>query len=290
MRTITIDKERCIECEACVDICVRSIYEATENGIVVNDPSRCIFCGHCVAMCPEDAIELPVVNMEEFEPAPEKDALPPAEQLMDLFRARRSVRSYLDRPVEREKIEMIIEAGRFAPTGGNLQPLRFSVVENAESLQKIKSLMGNMMLKQAEQGEKMLKGKIEKGEPLTPAEQVQHNYVSSMRNMVNSTESGKDRLLWGAPVMISVYTPAGVQDSGINAGLAGMQMSLVAEALGLGNCFIGFVVGAANAVPEIKQLMKIPVDSRVFLSLILGYTDLEFLRVVSRKPARITWA
>jgi len=290
MRTITIDQDRCVLCEACVDICVRSIYEATDDGIIANDPSRCIFCGHCVAICPEDVIQLPVVNMEEFEPAPEKDMLPPADQLMALFRSRRSIRRYLNHPVEREKIEMIIEAGRFAPTGGNLQPFRFSVVQNPESLKSIKHLMGEMLVRQAGQTDKMLEEKIRQGKPLTPAEQIQQNYAGSMQAMVDSTRSGVDKMLWGAPAMISVYTNPGVGDSGVNAGLAGMQMSLMAEALGLGNCFIGFVVGAANAVPEIKNIMKIPVDSTVFLSLIVGYSDLEFHKVVSRKPARISWA
>ena len=289
MRIITIDQDRCVSCEACVGICVRSIYEVTDEGIMANDPSRCIFCGHCVAICPEDAIQLPVVNMEEFEPAPEKDALPPADQLMELFRSRRSIRSYTDRPVEKEKIAKIIEAGRFAPTGGNLQPFRFSVVENSESLQTIKNLMGEMLLKQASQTEKMLEEKTKSGESLTTAEQIQKNYVESTRNMVGSTQAGEDKMLWGAPVMISVYTNPGVGDSGINAGLTGMQMSLMAEALGLGNCFIGFVVGAANAVPEIKSIMNIPADSTVFLSLIVGYSDLEYHKVVSRKGARITW-
>jgi nitroreductase/NAD-dependent dihydropyrimidine dehydrogenase PreA subunit len=290
MRTIEIDKDRCVQCESCVDICVRTIYEAIEEGIKANDPSRCIFCGHCVAICPEDAIQLPVVNMKEFEPVPEKNILPSADPLMALFRSRRSIRKYSNQPVEKEKIEMIIEAGRFAPTGGNLQPFRFSVVQNPEALQSIKRLMGEMLIRQSGQTNKTLEEKIKKGESLTPAEQIQLNYAESMRNMVASTQKGKDKMLWGAPVLISVYTNPGVGDSGVNAGLAGMQMSLMAEALGLGNCFIGFVVGAANAIPEIKHLMKIPLESTVFLSLIVGYSDLEFHKVVSRKPARITWA
>ena len=50
---------------------------------------------------------------------------------MDAFEAivtRRSIRKYKDIPVEVEKIGMCIEAGRQAPTAGNLQPFKFIIV------------------------------------------------------------------------------------------------------------------------------------------------------------------
>jgi len=54
---------------------------------------------------------------------------------MDVFEAiqeRRSIRSYTDKPVEREKIEKILEAGRLAPSARNSEPWHFIVVTNAE--------------------------------------------------------------------------------------------------------------------------------------------------------------
>ncbi len=289
MRVISINQDRCCLCEECVDICVRSIYELKDDQITADDPSQCIFCGHCVAICPEDAILLPVVNMDEFEKAPPRENLPSPGQLMDLFRFRRSTRQYLDRPVEKEKIEMIIEAGRFAPTGGNLQPFRFSVVQDAAKLQSIKDLICKSMLVKTDQDEKILGEKIKKGEAFTSSEQAQYSYISSMRRMVQHTMDGADKILWGAPVLISAYAPSDFTESAVNAGLTGMQMSLMAESLGLGNCFIGFVVMAANSTPEIKQIMKIPESSSLVVALIVGYTNLQFNKIVSRKSARTAW-
>jgi nitroreductase len=54
---------------------------------------------------------------------------------MDVFEAiqeRRSIRTYTDKPVEREKIEKILEAGRLAPSARNSEPWHFIVVTNAE--------------------------------------------------------------------------------------------------------------------------------------------------------------
>ena len=44
------------------------------------------------------------------------------------IRERRSVRRYTDSPVEKERIEEVLEAGRWAPSGLNNQPWRFLVL------------------------------------------------------------------------------------------------------------------------------------------------------------------
>ena len=51
--------------------------------------------------------------------------------VIDVIRKRRSVRSYTDRPVERDKIERLLEAARLAPSAGNRQEWRFLVVTDA---------------------------------------------------------------------------------------------------------------------------------------------------------------
>lgn len=56
---------------------------------------------------------------------------------LELVKTRYAVRSYTGRPVEVDKLEKILEAGRMAPTGGNLQPQRLVVVQQPEGLQKL---------------------------------------------------------------------------------------------------------------------------------------------------------
>ena len=52
--------------------------------------------------------------------------------LLDLLRHRKSVRDFLDRPVEREKIMMCIEAARLAPSACNSQPWKFIVADDRQ--------------------------------------------------------------------------------------------------------------------------------------------------------------
>jgi nitroreductase len=63
---------------------------------------------------------------------------------MELFvaiRTRRSIRKYRGDPVPRALVEQVLEAGRWAATGGNRQPWQFCVVTNAARRAEL-SVMG----------------------------------------------------------------------------------------------------------------------------------------------------
>lgn len=58
----------------------------------------------------------------------------------DLIRRRESVRSYdPDRPVAREILERIIDAGRLAPSAANRQPWKFLVISSGPMLDKVRA-------------------------------------------------------------------------------------------------------------------------------------------------------
>jgi nitroreductase len=55
----------------------------------------------------------------------------------DAIRARRNVRSYADRPIAREDLDRILEAGRRTPSSINEQPWDFVVVTDRERLKEL---------------------------------------------------------------------------------------------------------------------------------------------------------
>jgi nitroreductase len=57
--------------------------------------------------------------------------------LMQAIRARRSIRAFLDRPVEEEKLLAVLEAGRLAPSARNMQDWKFIVVKDAATRQRL---------------------------------------------------------------------------------------------------------------------------------------------------------
>lgn len=61
-------------------------------------------------------------------------------EILEVIKSRRSIRKYEDKPVEKEKIEVLLRAAMQAPSAGNQQPWEFIVVQEKVSLKKL-SLM-----------------------------------------------------------------------------------------------------------------------------------------------------
>ncbi len=57
---------------------------------------------------------------------------------LELAKKRYAVRNFLTKKVEEEKLMLILEAGRVAPTGANMQPQELIVVQEESGLEKIK--------------------------------------------------------------------------------------------------------------------------------------------------------
>ncbi len=60
-------------------------------------------------------------------------------QFEDVIRERSSTRRFSDKPLEREKLDKILEAGRLAPTAKNLQDFKVFVIESPEAIEKLDS-------------------------------------------------------------------------------------------------------------------------------------------------------
>ena len=58
---------------------------------------------------------------------------------MELAKKRYSVRQYSDKPVEEQKLNEILNAGRIAPTGSNYQPQKVLVIQTKEGMQKLRN-------------------------------------------------------------------------------------------------------------------------------------------------------
>ena len=59
---------------------------------------------------------------------------------LELAKSRYSVRKFDDKPIEQEKLDLILEAGNVAPTGCNYQPQRIYIVQSEEKIAKLNEL------------------------------------------------------------------------------------------------------------------------------------------------------
>jgi nitroreductase len=61
-------------------------------------------------------------------------------EFLELAQKRFSVRKFEDKPIEEEKLQKILEAGRVAPTAKNQQPTKIYVLKSEEALAKIRAI------------------------------------------------------------------------------------------------------------------------------------------------------
>ncbi len=66
--------------------------------------------------------------------------------LLELIRKRRSIRNYEDRPVEREKIEYLLECARLAPSAVNYQPWQFIMITQEEAKKRAYKMLPEGMV------------------------------------------------------------------------------------------------------------------------------------------------
>ncbi len=66
-------------------------------------------------------------------------------EVLKAIKSRRSIRKYRSEQIKQEELEMIIEAGIYAPSGHNLQPWRFTVVQDRKVIEHINDISKKLM-------------------------------------------------------------------------------------------------------------------------------------------------
>lgn len=70
-------------------------------------------------------------------------------QFNHLINQRFSVRKYKETPVEDDKLMLVLDAGRLAPSAANLQPWHFIIIREPDNLRKIKAVYHREWTKEA---------------------------------------------------------------------------------------------------------------------------------------------
>ena len=62
MYKIEVDKEKCIGCGECVDVCPVDVYEMNDEKSVPVNVEECIGCESCIEVCEQEAITVTEVD------------------------------------------------------------------------------------------------------------------------------------------------------------------------------------------------------------------------------------
>lgn len=175
--------------------------------------------------------------------------------MLDFIKSRRSTRKFKNEMVPEKLIEQIVEAGRYAPSGGNSQSTHFIVIENKEVLVKLADLAKEEFAKM----------------------EVTENTYKSLVNSINASKNGNYVFHYNCPVLIVTANKKDYGNNIADCACALENMMLMANSLDLGSVWIN-QLRWLNENPVLFDAMKeigLEDDERVYGALAVGFADTE---------------
>ena len=165
-------------------------------------------------------------------------------ELMEAIYRRRAVRTFTGAPVDRARINALIDAASHAPSAMNLQPWLFAVVEGAERLAEYSTRAKRHLL------------------ATMPADSAMTKYRAML-------EDAAFNIFYGAPCLVVICGRPPVQQSMEDCCLAGQNLMLAAHGQGLGTCWIGFSRPWLE-LPETRAELGLPPDCIPAAPIVVG--------------------
>ncbi len=169
----------------------------------------------------------------------------------DAIMTRRSTRAFKPDEVEKEKLRKIIEAGRFAPSGGNNQYNHFFVITNKDVLSRLTAA-------------------AEKAFALMD---VTEGMYPSLKRTILRSKKGGYVFTYKAPVLIAVANQKEYGNNMADCAVAIENMLVLANALDLASCWVNQLKWL-NEHPDMLGIMRelgLKESERVYGSLVVGY-------------------
>jgi nitroreductase/NAD-dependent dihydropyrimidine dehydrogenase PreA subunit len=290
---ISINPEACTDCLDCYSVCPNLVFAtATVPGhgpnVQVRYPEQCCACGHCIAVCPTGAISHPELPIEEFQPLPSLTVTP--EAMQTLLRSRRSIRNYRPNPIPREVVTSLLTAATHAGTSSNGQTEGFILVEDQSFLRQLEELVVQVLwgaglkhLGKDSPMRRLLGWKY--GAEMVRQYQSYHGIFQHRREHDQVTGV----IFRNAPLVLIAHGMRQNVLAGANCALAVRNVELMSLTMGLGTCWVGFLVAAAALSKRIGRLLKLPNDRRIHGALMIGYPAERYQCQIPRKPRQVTW-
>ncbi len=266
----SVDQDLCIGCESCAEDCPLLVLtmKAGAPAVISSRESMCIRCLHCMTVCPTGAVSIAGFTPEDCLQIAGK--YPGADQVEALIRGRRSVRSYLDEAVDPAVMEQLLQVSWQAPTGVNARGVLFSVVDDREVMNRLRSAVMDRL-----------------------AELVRSNALPEHLEFFAGfdtlwREKGIDTLFRGAPHLIITSAPLNCPCPEQDCIIALSYFELFANSLGLGTVWDGLAkLVFVDLMPDLQAELGIPADHRFGYAMAFGKPAVEYQRTVPLRPAAI---
>jgi NAD-dependent dihydropyrimidine dehydrogenase PreA subunit/nitroreductase len=276
---VIVDENKCRGCGLCAGICHQRCITLADSGghrVAGIDQTLCSTCTQCIAVCPRQAL-----SWNQVPPVPyDRNRLPSAEQLDELFRQRRTVRCFRKERIERALLGEIVNYGIYAPT--NNYDLRAIVVDDPAILDVLDAIIMRC---------------VSWVYNLVYRPNLVFNLVRAMTpaigpktkvKMEHGVETGR---VFDSPLaaLVLVVGDRRIILSEASAQYALYNMILYAQAKGIGSRINGGVPLTLDRSQWARRRLGLRKHEHILAALELGYPAMRFRNKVAGKSMRITW-
>lgn len=175
--------------------------------------------------------------------------------IIEIIKARRSIRSYTEEQIKQDELDIILEAGAYAPSAAGRQLRHFTVIQNQQLLDEIslevKGIYRSM-----------------------PDEFLQ-----------NLGKSEKYHMFFHAPTVIVVSGLVNSIDPQNDCAVALQNMMIAARSLNIGSCWVSAitVLESTDNGKKLASSLKLPEGYAPYSCITLGYNASEMPKAAPRR-------
>lgn len=170
--------------------------------------------------------------------------------ILEIIKTRRSTRNFKEKGLEKEKLNQIIEAARYAPSGGNNQSSHFIVIQNKQFLDELAKMAMNEFSQM----------------------EVKEDMYKSLKSSIMQSKKGNYVFHYHAPVLVVVCNKKGYGNAMADSACAIENMLIMANALDLGSCYINQLTWLSEH-EVIRNKLNLNEDEMVCGAVAIGYPN-----------------
>jgi len=189
------------------------------------------------------------------------------EQTLQSILSRRSIRKYKPIQISEEELSVLLECGLYAPSGGNCQYTRFTVVQKPEALAKFKQIVEQQFAKM----------------------EITEGLYKSKVHAIQMAKKGGYDFIYNAPTLIIVTNKKGHGNAMADSAAAIENILIAATAMNIGTCWINQLtwISDDSVLREYLRELGVGDDEVICGSIALGYSDQPIAKAQPRLEGRI---
>ncbi len=181
--------------------------------------------------------------------------------ILDIVKSRRSIRKYLDKPLQKEIIDKLIEAAKWAPSGMNEQPWGFIVVRDKTLIKELSDHSIPLIIKMIEQNPKFERYK---------------------KRMASKNFS----IFYHAPCVIIIVGKKDVFSYQYDCAMSAQNLMLAAASVNIGSCWVG-MMSVLDKDEWFRKKFEVPENYGIVAPIALGYFENKDIPVIERRIPEI---